>query len=1149
MKRFFQIALFVSFALCLTCPCLRAQTEEFKGARIHRYSNIMSGNKVQTIFYNYGLVGDLGEISGEWPIGTGNEYVGDVSPLVGVEFVHPRGDTLHSVVTSDGPRGNADGQGGKYWGFEPLPGFAARPFGEERGLVALSNQRDTWPDFWPDKMYDDPRDPGWQKDEYDPGWMGHWNGYFGKDQFNADQETYFQMDDHADDEWFERIDGEGNHYYFYPDSTDSTRRGCGLRVLVRGMQWSHFLSEDCIFWLYEITNIGTTPYDKVAFGMVVGTLSGGREDSHDDLAWFDTQSDITYSWDFDDVGSPGWDCGDIQCVGYVGYAFLESPGNSFDGIDNDGDSGDPSSPVLTSNVLYEMTQPKSFGPGDPMILIDYNTYARRDTTFPDSGALVYWIRDEQHRLYPGEMVTENGRNGIDDNFNGLIDERLPDHEGLKYKDYFTGRGLSDLMIDEARDDSIDNDGDWDPETDDLGADGAPMTWDEGEGDGQPTPGEPHFDRTDVDESDQIGLSSFEYFTPPNSVRMNDDEKLWEKMNPGRFDSTVSNPEDGDFIYGSGYFPLKPGQTERFSMALLFGEDFFDISNNKATVQQIYNENYNFARPPEKPTVTAVPGDGKVTLYWDDEAESSYDPLMGFDFEGYKIYRATDPYFNEVFTITDGRGYKIFNRPSAQFDSANGNAGFFPTAVYGASFYLGDDTGLRHVWTDTTVENGQVYYYAVTSYDHGSTEDNIYPAETSKSISQKPDGDSLIFDINTVEVMPRAPAAGYTPPDVTPIQHITGRATGSIYIEFVDPREVKDGHEYNITFDDSGTGAYAYNVIDLSPSIPDTVLWHEPFVFAPADDWVYETFAPYYDSLFGLPPGVYDIKGFFEIAETPLFHGHRLHFLKPHRTTLIPELSGWVDTTDSDSLLDFNFNIYNYPDFFLQGIPWVADYDARFSDHVIDTAIYFNWYDLFILPETPTYFTVWNLNRNEPISFALQEKDTTKNGRIDHAEVILIFEEDTLTWAIEFLRKEDQTLNPRPGDELQLRLYQSFTSDDRYGYTSLGPRITDGSVRLDGIRVYPNPYLAASSQEPVNPYSSGRGPRHITFIHLPKECTIRIYTVRGELVQTIYHNTYLDDGTQQWDLRTKDGLDVAYGVYIYHVESPWGEITGKFALIK
>jgi hypothetical protein len=41
-----------------------------------------------------------------------------------------------------------------------------------------------------------------------------------------------------------------------------------------------------------------------------------------------------------------------------------------------------------------------------------------------------------------------------------------------------------------------------------------------------------------------------------------------------------------------------------------------------------------------------------------------------------------------------------------------------------------------------------------------------------------------------------------------------------------------------------------------------------------------------------------------------------------------------------------------------------------------------------------------------------------------------------------------------------------------------------------------------------------------------------------------------DGTQVWDMRTKDGLEIGFGIYIYHIEAPEiGEKTGKFAVIK
>jgi hypothetical protein len=60
--------------------------------------------------------------------------------------------------------------------------------------------------------------------------------------------------------------------------------------------------------------------------------------------------------------------------------------------------------------------------------------------------------------------------------------------------------------------------------------------------------------------------------------------------------------------------------------------------------------------------------------------------------------------------------------------------------------------------------------------------------------------------------------------------------------------------------------------------------------------------------------------------------------------------------------------------------------------------------------------------------------------------------------------------------------------------------------------------------------------------------VRIYTVNGDLVQTLYHES-LERGALRWDLKTKDNLEVAFGLYVYHIDAPGvGTRVGKFAII-
>jgi hypothetical protein len=147
------------------------------------------------------------------------------------------------------------------------------------------------------------------------------------------------------------------------------------------------------------------------------------------------------------------------------------------------------------------------------------------------------------------FVNANAYDGVDNNFNGLIDENyrlhyhqtkvnpIPPHQvlfdilrPLRHVDYLTGAGTSPFsMIDERRDDRVDNNLNWNIKYDDVGIDGL----DDGAfgaHDGLPTsgydvnfhdtglPGEPHIDKTDVKESDQIGLTNFSYFSPSGVIR-------------------------------------------------------------------------------------------------------------------------------------------------------------------------------------------------------------------------------------------------------------------------------------------------------------------------------------------------------------------------------------------------------------------------------------------------------------------------------------------------------------------------------------------------------------------------------------------------------------------------------------------------------
>ena len=98
-----------------------------------------------------------------------------------------------------------------------------------------------------------------------------------------------------------------------------------------------------------------------------------------------------------------------------------------------------------------------------------------------------------------------------------------------------------------------------------------------------------------------------------------------------------------------------------------------------------------------------------------------------------------------------------------------------------------------------------------------------------------------------------------------------------------------------------------------------------------------------------------------------------------------------------------------------------------------------------------------------------------------------------------------------------------------------------------IKVVPNPYIMHSG------FNETEFVRSIRFTHLPQKCSIHIYTVSGEKVNTLNYES-VDDGNLFWDLRTINNQEVAPGLYVFAVENktPGYEhekFIGKFVIIR
>jgi hypothetical protein len=1245
-------------------------------------TSIHNGNSVKAGFANSGLIGAVrpGIPPSAWPVEE-NTYMPDINVVVGIEGIFR--DTLQPfTISPDTVRGTRrrDGRtvgvsirdtvgrfllggnlamvvsdsdwyatshvtiraaqisksgGGEFWGMTPFDGFR-NPLQDG---VAMSQFPNSWPDRWPDLPANQPINP--------LSGLAQWNGYFGTGVFNADQESYFAVTDGADKWWLSR-------HNYRPYVGDTRRAGAGLVMKVRGLQFASFLAQDNIFWLYEITNESLNDYEKVFFGSIAGTdIGGAGTGGRDGVSAFDQRNGITYSFK-STVNNPPvagtWNR-NFYPPGFIGLSFLESPGNPYDGIDNDNDwpqttrttrtpprfnaSGgtgvydyDPTSGVVdpvTGRLNY--TFRRTLAAGDPIVLIEkrdtvilgrtvrkYNRLFRRVGTTNET----VFSLEKRFVIGPGITLTEIANNLADDNLNGVIDEnyqlsverqvvsydlvnrsvRTEQLIPLSYIPYISlaqefptgypaGTGYYDPvfinrdlypMIDERRDDAIDNNNDL------------------------------FIDAVDVRESDQIGLTSFT-FGDNNFFDMGNTNRMVQSARPGIFTiiSDINQTTDFDYMYGTGYFPLFAGQTERFSIAQVFGQDARSVVENRNIVQAIYDANYNFTRPPNPPVLQSYTNDRRVTLFWDGTAEDFSDefirrrlnlPVGTNDprvrsFEGYKIYKATDANFADILTITGSRGEPAQQRVAlAQFDIVNNVQGRFPLTSAslleqsrGIAYFLGDNTGIQRTFTDSNVVNGKTYFYAVVAYTRGDSGLSIYPAE-SPVIAQRDLRGNLVLSPNIVVVTPGQKAAGYTVPEnnglATPVV-VDGRGpagSGRVVYTMINPQAVKDA-TYEIQFTDTATDSIDnngngrnesndifellgrtanYRVIDITnPARPDTVIRKNRRRLDTASSYQPRnpTFFAGDDEVFN---GVYLQMTNFSDARYDSLNSSWVNNANV-RTAVNTYQPLSPDSVRSAMFqLSSQFTVLPRADNFIFTI---VPRGSVSSSEITYTDANGN---INVLDPRPSNFVITNASTGDTIRYFFGRFSSSTFLDTASVEVGLVFGKrppppgvpDTLfTWRVSFNRSTvapAQRVRPQVGDKFLLRFLTPFRQGDRFQMQTTASSFdpTRAKTDLDQIRVVPNPYMARSDYEQQLPLgvSQGRGDRRLRFTNIPRGATIRIYTVRGDLVQTLTQTESAVEGNVFWNLRSRENLDVAYGLYLYHVDAPGvGTKTGKFLIIK
>ncbi|MCB9258496.1 MAG: hypothetical protein H6612_04005 [Ignavibacteriales bacterium] len=1064
------------------------------------------------------------------------------------------------------------------WGLYPVPGYC----NPSQDYPAMSNKPDSWPI------------EGWPSRGFERKWPGEWNGRFGRNIKYADLESYFVANDAQDLESIIQRNNpegklivEGPRYYPRPGkyigdiNPDVTVQkgypwgGLGLRIEVRGFQWNNPEAKDIIFWEYNITNISDYDLIKSGFGYYFDPALG-NEPYDDEYGYFDTKLDLAYCWDADGIGAG------YLPTGILGMAFLESPGLAYDNIDNDDDG-------LTDEKRDNQAG-RIIGAYDNITNLSkfLNFYNLNEEDLKE-----HWEGDED----------QDWNNGFDANGNGTYA-------------YKNSEGLWVVEEGEYAGDDVGLDG---VGPADINYDGP----DEGECNHRPDflegyGCEPNFAVTDISESDMLGLTMFHQFPIEERGMMqyflNNDIGMWNLMNSNLFTEYLGEPKSLFFAFSSATFPFYKGRTERISIGLLHSyDDIYGISSdghvapnmfrNKKIAQIIYEADYRFAQPPILPKLTATATDGKVILTWDDTSvKSTREPLLGNvnDFEGYKLYRSTDKYFQDSEVITDNKGSKASKKPIFQCDKVDGIMGNADYGeVGGVEYYLGDDSGIRHYFIDDQVENGRTYYYALVAYDYGAPEigDGLSPTENNITLELDSSEEIVRMGKNIAIVTPRQKAAGFEDPSIT-LDNTETIGNAKVQPIIFDYNEIKAGHKYKVKFSVDTLGYIKKNAKDRSKmdlvivnngmkvydeTEESRLIYSEsPQIFPmqnilKRDDlttlYLYgqtvaintnfyrgeEIFSNSFD---GIQLKMERMNGYFP---------YELSFRMSERG-VNPEGSGWLV---GDSEINIEPSFYEYYAFPYEYQIVFTNNTSAYTNRLnrktginnIEMSGSANYlfdksFSFYVTNQTALALT----GKLDTLEMVVE--DLNGNGEYDmledkvlvgHVAIQTIGSQQLISWGgtvfgMDFRGVGSESELPKAGDIYKYDFSRPFTANDSITFTVNGAVNVDKNslnADMDEIKVVPNPYVMTNSMEPAvaNKFLNQR--RRLMFTHIPAECTIRIYTSSGVLVDEIKVDNEPSDGIVHWDLLSKEDLEIAAGMYIYHIKSKQTgkEKIGKFAVIK
>jgi hypothetical protein len=637
-------------------------------------------------------------------------------------------------------------------------------------------------------------------------------------------------------------------------------------------------------------------------------------------------------------------------------------------------------------------------------------------------------------------------------------------------------------------------------------------------------------------------------------------------------STDENPPDDiRTLIGTGPFTLAVGDTQEIVLGVVIGQGSNRLSSISVLrfydqeAQQAYDLGFEVPSPPPAPNVTVSELDREVLVTWEKNAENFE---SSYQFEGYNIYvgaSAAGPW-KRLATYDLANEVGVVLEPS--YDVNTGEILNLPSA-------FGNNLGTKYSYlftkdyNDLTLANGRTYYFIVTSYAYDPNSLPVILESTRNVLYAVPH-----------QARPGTIYSGDALSEVK-VEHTQGEANPQkweVWVYLIDPLHVETA-DYKVTANEDETWTLWKNGMPVTG-------------YENRDDYIINKDIEYLS---------------LEDSDLDFFFGVDFDFLERQVLTFEePELI----TTDSDSTVisaltspyrqNKTKNDWAADGQFRKGTKDLSialnPLEIRFTGVMDSTAMEvveggsdatllfsFGQPVIFIKdhPKNPSPgstdpfllrvpFEVWDVERNIQLNVAftdnkqkLTDEDFVPTWAPRGECVVYVVASpydgqvhnvsfsgtDTMaTWA--FVYGAD--LKWRTGDIVRLNFADPDTFPkpvvvgvDEFSFKIQGETsgvISDAKQRLNIMNVFPNPYLAYNIEE------RQLHDEHVTFINLPERCTIRIFTLSGQLVQTIEHDDPVNT-THRWDLRNENFLPVASGFYIAHIEAPGiGEKIIKLAIV-